>query len=220
MKNTLDRILQAHPRPYLTDVELESLLDGTPDSRYGKVKRMIAQGKLMHIKRGLYCLTNEIGYIKKPSLFELAQYIYGPSFISMQSALSFHQLIPEAVYTTTSVTGKRSKEFETPLGIFSYKQVPLEDLYTEVIRFTDNDQQFLIAKPWRAICDYVFCYRMDWDSIDPLVKNLRIEPDDLPVLSKEDIQLFEDYYQQKRINRFLKGVQKDLHRMSEMHYER
>lgn len=210
MLKSLERTLQSYPRPYLTDFELASILDGTPDSRYSKVKRMLAQGKLLHIRRGLYCITKEIGYLKKPSSFELAQYIYAPSFISLESALSYYNLIPEAVYTITNATSKRSKEFKTPLGIFSYQSVPLQDLYTEVTLIKENEQRFFIAKPWRAICDYVFCYRIDWNSLDPLISSLRIELDNLPVLRKEEIQLLDEYYHHRRISRFLQGIQKDL----------
>src|SRR5690242_1644963 len=142
MASSLKKALQTAPRPYLTYAELTSLLRGTPDSRYSKVKRMLAQGKLLHIRRGLYCLTNEEGYLKKPHPYELAQYIYGPSYISLESALSYHQLIPEAVYTTTSAAGKRSNEFETPIGIFSFKQLPLEGLYTEVECIKEEAYQF------------------------------------------------------------------------------
>src|SRR5437870_269064 len=112
MLKLLERTLQDYPRPYLTEGELEALLDGTPDSRYGKVKCLLAQGKLLHIRRGLYCLTDLVGYLTKPHPFELAQHVYGPSYISLESALSFHQLIPETVYTVTSTTSKRSKEFQ------------------------------------------------------------------------------------------------------------
>lgn len=214
MTSDLERLLKQFPRPYLTDNELASLLGGTADSRYGKVKRMIAQGKLIHVKRGLYCLTAEIGYTKSPHLFELAQYIYGPSFISLESALSFHGLIPEAVYTTTSATGKRSNEFNTPLGHFSFHHAPFKDLYTEVLRYNEGGRQFFIAKPWRAICDYVFCYRLDWNSITPLTDSLRIDLDNLPYLRNEDSQLLEDYYQQQRVSRFLKGVQRDFYKFN------
>lgn len=212
MASLLEKTLQQYPRPCLTDAELAVLLPGTPDSRYSKVKRMLAEGKLLRIRRGLYCLTEEIGYFKKPWLFELAQYIYGPSYISLQSALSFHNLIPEAVYTTTSVAGKRAKEYETSLGCFDYKQVPLEDLYLEVELIKENDSQCFIAKPWKAICDYVYCYRMDWNSLVPLAKSLRIEIDELPVLRTEEIQLLDNYYHQQRMSRFLKGIKHDLMR--------
>jgi hypothetical protein len=210
MDKSLARALRGFPRPYLTDHELQNLLDGTPDSRYGKVKRMLAQGELLHIRRGLYCITHEIGYTKNPHPFALAQYIYGPSFISLESALSYHNLIPEAVYTTTSVSGGRSKEFVTPLGIFTFQQVPRQDLYTEVMQIKESDNQFFIAKPWRAICDYVYCYRKDWQGLSPLVKSLRISLGDLPLLRDEEHQLLADYYQSRRMDQFLKGIQANL----------
>lgn len=206
----LERIFQHYPRPCITDAELTVLLDGTPDSRYGKVKRLMAQGKLLHIRRGLYCLTEMAGYSTKPHPLELAQYIYGPSYISLESALSFHQLIPERVYTVTSATGKRSKEFQTALGVFSYLHLPLDNFYTEVELIEENGYKFFMAKPWKAICDYVFCYKKDWSSLEPLINSLRINPEDLPVLRNEDIQLFDEYYHHQRVRRFLKGIQRNL----------
>lgn len=202
----LEQILQNYPRLILTELELETWLDGTPDSRYGKVKRLLAQGRLLHVRRGLYCLKDSL-HRQKLHPFELAQYIYGPSYISLESALSFHQLIPEAVYTTTSVTSKRSKEFNTPLGVFSYQHVPQEQFYTEVVLITENNYSFFMAKPWKAICDYVFCYKKEWDSFLPLEESLRIARADLPVLRDEEVALLNEYYHHSRIQRFLKGVQ-------------
>jgi predicted transcriptional regulator of viral defense system len=190
----------------VTDVELVTLLKGSPNSRYSKVKRLLALGRLLHIRRGLYCLP----HTTKPHPFELAQYIYGPSYISLESALSYYNLIPEAVYTITSVTSKRSKEFQTPLGVFSFHHLPSDQLFTEVELTKEYGSSFLIAKPWKAICDLVFCYKKDWYSIEPLVNNLRIEQADLPFLSSEDAERLNDYYQHSRIHRFLKGVLTDL----------
>lgn len=208
--HALESILRNAPRPYLTDAELDTMLNGTPDSRYGKVKRLLAQGKLLHIRRGLYCLTDVIGYRGKPHPYELAQYIYGPSYISLESALSFHQLIPERVYTVTSATGKRSKEFHSSLGVFSYLHLPLENLFTGVELVNENGHRFFVAKPWKAICDYVFCYKKDWHSLEPLLESLRIQFDNLPILHNEEIQLLDEYYHSIRVSRFLKGVQKAL----------
>lgn len=210
MSKSLEATLQHYPRPYLTDAELEVLLEGTSDSRYSKVKRLLSQGKLLHIRRGLYCLTDKVGYLIKPHPFELAHYIYGPSYISLESALSFHKLIPERVYTVTSATGKRSKECQTTLGLFSYLHLPLENFYSEVALIEENGYKFFMAKPWKAICDYVFCYRKNWNSLSPLLNSLRINHEDLPVLRNEAIQLLDEYYHHARVSRFLKGVQKDL----------
>jgi hypothetical protein len=209
----MNRLLEAHlrnnPHPYLTEGDLEALFDGSPDSRYGKVKRLIAQGQLLHIRRGIYCMTEKMGYVAKPYSLSLAQYIYGPSCISLHSALSFHGLIPEAVYTTTSITIKRSKEFQTPLGVFDFVHFPIEDFYTEVEFIQAYGQSFLMAKPWRALCDYVFYYKKDWNSFEPLLGDLRINEENLPLLTSQEMQILDEYYRHSRITRFLKGIRKE-----------
>lgn len=63
------------PHPFITESELRAYLGGTPDSRYGKVRRLLAKDKLLHIRRGLYALTEEGGARKKLHPFELAQFI-------------------------------------------------------------------------------------------------------------------------------------------------
>lgn len=207
----LEDKLRHFPRSCMTDAELESLLGNvSPDSRHGKVKRLVAQHKLLHIRRGLYCLTGTLGYPIQPHPFELASYIYGPSFISLESALAYHGLIPEAVHTTTSVCTKRAKEFHTPLGVFSYLHLPIENFYTAVELVTENHYRFFMAKPWRAIADYVFCYKKEWIGIEPVLQSLRIDREDLPLLSDTEVGLLEDYYQHRRLSRFFKGIQRDL----------
>ena len=63
-----------------------------------------------------------------------------------------------------------------------------------------------MAKPWKAICDYIYCYKKNWHSLGPLVESLRIEVENLPMLRSEEIQLLDEYYHHRRISRFLKGV--------------
>lgn len=53
----------------------------------------------------------------------IANRIYQPSYISLESALSHYSLIPEAVYTTTSLTTNKTMSFNTPEGIYSYRQI-------------------------------------------------------------------------------------------------
>ena len=199
-------ISQDYPRACLTYTELALLLGGTQHSIYSKVKRLLADGKLISLRRGLYCLTPAFGYFDQPHPFELAQYIYAPSYISLESALAFYKLIPEAVYVTTSVCIKRAKEFQTPLGTFSYLTLPRENFYTEVILHKENNYQFFIAKPWKAITDYIYCYKKDWVNTEPLLKSLRITIEDLPILTDNEKQSLDDYYQSKRVTHFLEKI--------------
>lgn len=200
---TLINQLLKFPRPIITESELEMLMNKSANSRYSKVKRFLAQGKLLRIRRGVYCITDALGYAGKPNMYELAQYIYGPSYISFESALSYHGLIPERVYTTTSATSKRSKEFQTPLGIFSYLHLPEDDFYMKVDLLNEDGSKFFMATPWKAICDYIYCYKKNWKSLSPLIESFRIDVDQLPILTDNDFEILNEYYKSKRIEIFL-----------------
>lgn len=207
MQGLWNKLPTAHQHPYLTDTELEMIFTGSRDSRYGKVKRLLAQNHLLHIRRGLYCIQD---YPVKPHPFELAQLIYSPSYISLESALSYHQLIPETVYTITSASAKRSKEFRTPLGVFSYLHLPLKDFYTETELIVAGHYRFLMAKPWKAICDYIYCYKKNWRNIQPLLQSLRINREDLPPLPDTEIEILIEYYHRQSLSRFLKNIAGEL----------
>jgi hypothetical protein len=206
MAASLEKLLKNYYHSYLTDAEFAVIIPGSPDSRYSKIKRLVAQGEIVRIRRGLYWLPDKSGLLMPPHPFELAQYIYGPSYISLESALSYHRLIPEAVYTVTSATVKRRKEFETPLGMFGYLHLPLEGFYTEVELIEENGYKFFMAKPWKAICDYIFCYKKNFRKSESVFEFLRIDSESLPILSREEVYLLDNYYRQKRITRFLKSV--------------
>ncbi len=210
MTGSLENVLNGYQRPWLTDVDISLLAKGTPDSRYSQIKRLLAQDKLLHIRRGLYCFGDRMGQRVKPHPFELAQYIYGPSYISLEAALGFHGLIPEAVYEITSVCIKRSKVFNTPLGIFSYAHLPIENFYLDVDIVTANNARFFVAKPWKAICDYVFCYKKDWTGLEPLFESLRIDPDELPTLGDKEMEMLDAYYHNQRISIFLKKIKNEM----------
>ncbi|MBI2347014.1 MAG: hypothetical protein HYV03_09120, partial [Deltaproteobacteria bacterium] len=77
MERLVDIIRRSIPQDSFSDAELMTLLAGTQDRRYGLIKRAIAQGDLVHLRRGLYCLAEP--HRRHPlNLFALAQKIYGP----------------------------------------------------------------------------------------------------------------------------------------------
>lgn len=210
MTNLWEDKLKNYPFNIITDIDLELLLDGTAHSRYSKVKRLIQAGKLLHIRRGLYCITEQLGRREKPHPFALAQRIYAPSYISFESALSFHELIPERVYTVTSGCSKRSKDFKTPLGFFSYLHLPTENFYVEVELINNDNNQFFMAKPWKAICDYVYCNKQKWRELTPLLESLRIEKTSLPMIKYDEINILKEYYQSNKLTKFLNNIQREF----------
>lgn len=190
---------------YLTPADLAFYLDGSKDSRQSLIKRAVAEGLLIRARRGLYYLSSHLSF-KKPHPYELAYRLYPPAIISCESALSYHGLIPEAVHIITSVSPKRRNTFSTPLGNFSYLTVPKRNLMTSVSRIKDNDATYLMASPWRAITDYIYCNKMDWLGYEPLQESLRIEPEDLPPMTSEEVSALSDYYHDTRVRRFLNSI--------------
>lgn len=197
------------PVPYLSEVELSILISGTDYSRYGLVKRALARGDLIHLRRGLYYLGKR--YDQKPTnLFAIAQHLYGPSYISFESALNFHGWIPESVHTVYAASLKRSKKFETPLGIFQYHSIHSHPFFAGVRRITTDKDSFFLAEPWKALADYVVLYKKDWQGLHPLIHSLRIEEDVLQATTSEQLREVEEAHTSRRARRFFKGIRKEL----------
>ncbi len=120
-----------------------------------KIERLENKGDIIRLKKGYYVLSPRVA--KKPLSKELiANHLYGPSYVSLQSALSFYGLIPERVYLTLSVTTKRARKFDTPVGQFDYITVH-KDYYPIGINIESVGKQysFLIASPEKALCDVI-----------------------------------------------------------------
>ena len=214
MSRFIESIRDKIPYNIFTNKTVHQLIRESPDTRYGLVKRAIAKGELIHLRRGLY------GFAKKyqrrgTNLFELAQMMYGPSYISFESALSYHGWIPEAVYTVTSAAMKRSKTYHTPLGVFSYTRIPGDPFFTGVERIETPNGVFFVAAQWKALADYVSANKKNWQGIQPLVQDLRIEE---KYLKQADPHLLEELKERSnslRVKKFIEGVEKALKKSKE-----
>lgn len=214
MEKNIRDLIKQWPTCFIQDDDLKMLLtDKTEDARHSVVKRILKDGLLIRIRRGLYLISDKT----KPlfvEVFELASLIYGPSFVSLESALSYHSWIPEGVYTTTCVSIKRAKEFKTPIGIFSYKCVPEEKFYTGVDRIKTQKGSFFIATPWKALADFIYTRRKSWKNLSELEADLRIDKETIMNSDKKMLKLLAENYPshrvRKNLKRFLKEISKDL----------
>ncbi len=209
MEKLIEKIIENVPKDIFTDDIVLNLLSGSANSRYGIIKRAIAKKEIIHIKRGLYVLAKKFQR-NTINLFELSQLIYGPSYISFESALNYHGWIPEAVYAVTSASSKNAKEFSTPFGLFAYKRIPFSVLFFGVERVESNQSNFLMAKPWKALIDYVYVYRKEWQGIEPIIKSLRVEKENFKNTNFDFLDEIKEGYKNFRVNKFIEGVKKDL----------
>ena len=119
-----------------------------------KVTSLLRKGIIVRVKKGIYVFGED--YRLRPYSRELlANLVYGPSFLSLDYALSYHGLIPERVEQLTSVTTGRAREFKTPVGTFVYRRAPRGSFHLGMSRVEQGDASFLIASPERSLADKV-----------------------------------------------------------------
>ena len=119
-----------------------------------KVHELEKAGKIVRLKRGLYVVSPEVNGV--PVSTELiANHLYGPSYVSMLSALRYYGLIPETVYIVQSMTIKHSRSFENTFGQFQYFSCNRDYFSVGLSQETNGKHSFVIASPEKALCDLI-----------------------------------------------------------------
>jgi predicted transcriptional regulator of viral defense system len=215
MHTLTDKIYKLNPPGGIFDetLVLNLLPERSRGARKVSVHRAVQSGEILRLKPGLYCLS-EIYRKTHPHPFPLAGVLHFPSHVSLESALHYHGLIPEAVYEVASVTTQRTRLFKTALGNFSFQRVPTNypRAGVKAVKVDENSWAF-IATPLRAIADLVYLRReVSWrrDGLRFLVDSMRIEEDDLAKISQEDITEIHESIRNKRTKAYLDGMRKEL----------
>lgn len=148
MENSLS---QAGSIPFTTSV----LASFYPKTRQinDKARRLEQEGRIIRLKRGLFVRSADDGAVIIP--FLIANHLYGPSYVSMHTALRHYGLIPERVYLTQSMTIKHSRSFDTPIGRFSYYSCPTNYFPIGIQQESQEGVTYLVATPEKALCDLI-----------------------------------------------------------------
>jgi hypothetical protein len=119
-----------------------------------QLSRWVAGGQIVQLRRGLYALAPP--YRKtEPHPYLVANRLVRGSYVSLQSALAYHGLIPEHVPVTTSVTTGRPQNRENAFGAFEYHHCPPERLAGYVVEPLGGGQEALVATPAKALADLI-----------------------------------------------------------------
>lgn len=163
------------------------------DYRYprDRLTVLLREGVLVRVKKGIY-VPGEAWRQGPFSPEILANMIYGPSYVSLDYALSSYGLIPERVMTFTSVTAGKNKLFHTPVGDFSYAAAPLPYYSLGIDRVELSDGRgYLMASPEKALCDRLYrekVFTKKCELREFLTENLRISWDDLEKLDRKKVR--------------------------------
>ena len=144
-----------------------------------QISRWVKSGKLIQLKRGLYLLAEPYRKIS-PSEFYIASVLKTPSYISLEKALEYHGLIPEAVHVFTCVTTKRPESFKTPARHYDYSHVK-PSLFWGYISLNMDGQTVFMAAPEKALLDFFYLQhvKVSWDYLKEMrlqnVENIKPE---------------------------------------------
>jgi hypothetical protein len=157
-----------------------------------KISELVKQQVLISVKKGIFIPGNE-AHIRQPEPFLLANHLWGPSYVSMEAALSFWGFIPELVFEISSATITRSRTYHTPVGRYSYIHLPLPyfSFGQQSLEIAEN-QVVLIASPEKAICDKIITtsglvFRSSVQMMEWMIEDMRMEKDMLRTLQANKI---------------------------------
>ena len=189
----------------ITTQQLKEYYSSLSDPK-GRILRDVKNGKLFPLVKGIYETDpNASGH-------NLAQFIYGPSYISFDFVLHNRGLIPEAVYhtiTCATFNKRKIKTYKNRFGTFIYRDVPKDVFSLGVIAIMNGQYSYQVATPEKALCDKLY-------TISPvtsvkelknlLFEDLRIDEDAFNKLSKEDILKMAPLYRSTNLNLLVKLI--------------
>lgn len=176
-----------------------------------KISLMLKRREIIRVRKGLYIRSELFGGSVEP--VEIANAIYGPSYISLEYALSRFGMIPERIETITSVTPKRSKVFTTPVATFSYAHIASRAYSVGLEIEKQGPVGVLMATREKALCDKLAQaahVRTTHDVMAFLTEDQRIEQKDISGLSLSLLDEIERAYAMQRITLFVRWFRKNF----------
>ena len=143
-------------RQQLKDFVVFSLADirkVEPKFHRARLNEWQEKGYIKKLRRGFYMFSDLV--LNEETLFLIANRLYSPSYVSLETALSFYGLIPEGVYSLTSVSTKKTASFKTTITEFSYRKIKPTLLFGYRLE-TQKGQGYKIAEMEKAVLDYVY----------------------------------------------------------------
>ena len=182
-----------------TTQQLIEKYDNLADPK-GRISRDVDKGLLFPVSRGFYENNQDTDGIK------LAQFIYGPSYLSFDYVLAYYSIIPEAVYKTYTCATfgkKKKKKYKNIFGNYIYRDIPKEVYSYGVKLIEDGSYSYQIALPEKALCDKLY-------TISPvsslkqfkalLFEDLRIDETELNKMDRKLIFKIAPMYHKKNLD--------------------
>jgi predicted transcriptional regulator of viral defense system len=180
-------------------ISLSEIYKAFPMLDKRRLSEWCQKGYIENVKRGFYRFTDQP--INQGVTYFTANKIYSPSYISLETALAYYQVIPEAVFISSSISTLNTTKLSTSMGNFTYQHVK-ENLFFGYVLVSLNGLIVSLANLEKAILDYLYLHP-ELNSVDDF-EALRWNKE---VLKQLDFNLFSDYLQLFNSKRLGKRVQ-------------
>jgi len=135
--------------PVVESRDIAALLQVSASNATTILRRLAAEGMIIHLSRGRWLVNPKIDRLALPELISAPC----PAYISLQSALFHHGMIEQIPSVIYAVTPARPRRLRTPLGTISYHRMPPE-LFSGFELSAASDAK--IATPEKALFDLVY----------------------------------------------------------------
>ncbi len=129
---------------------------------YKKISRLEKKKLIEKLIKGKYLF-----FLNTVNDFTIANYLYQPSYISLESALSFYGIITGFSYKLFSITTKKSRSFDIDNKELQYCQIN-----PNLFWGYEKKEDFLIADKEKALLDFLYFYLkglrsgLEWKELD------------------------------------------------------
>ncbi|MGB9843798.1 MAG: type IV toxin-antitoxin system AbiEi family antitoxin domain-containing protein [Caldisericia bacterium] len=190
-KYEIIKILQKFKKKIFSFSDLKKLLHIENDNYlYIIISRLIKDGILINLKKGIYYLEGS-----EPSIFEIANILYEPSYISLETALNYYGILIQTPYIIFSVTPKRGKKI-----ILNGKEYLYFHIDKKYFKDYLKEKDFLIATPEKALVDTLYFSSFNKTRID--INELNLE-----IIDKKKMKHFLNEIQNKTFQKFIRGLE-------------
>jgi len=132
---------------FITPSLLSSLLSQTNNNTLYKTLQRLEKNRILtRLEKGKYLVTGA-----PVSEFSLANFLLQPSYVSLESALTYYGILPQFTYTITSITTQRSQSILSQNWEFAYSKISPRFFWGYI-----KQKDRLIALPEKACLDYLY----------------------------------------------------------------
>lgn len=167
--STLERYFIVHSQSIFTARDVQLIFDVEKRAVDAFLFYNVKKGAIVRLKAGLFSLSNNM-----PHEYIIANRLCIPSYISLDTALSYYNLIPESIYAITSITSKATKKFEVNGLSYVYNKIKKEAFVGYNLCDIEGENVYL-ASSEKAVADFLYYVffkkriyndRLDWSKIN------------------------------------------------------